>query len=70
MGPCPFYLMRAKGWYEPAQQSTFLLVSPSMAYVASVPRRSASPPATLRSGPITVYVYPYDLASRLAPPPN
>jgi hypothetical protein len=67
---CPFFLMRSPFWYVPKRRRTFLIVDPNELYVISLPPGLGTPIATYRLGPITMYVYPYDIASRLGPPPT
>lgn len=67
---CPFYLMRVSGWYQPREQRTFLIVNPDMGYVTERPPELGDPIASFQSGRITMFVYPYDIASRLGPAPN
>jgi hypothetical protein len=65
---CPFPLMRTPSWYVPRQRRTFLLVDPGQLFVTTLPRGLGPPIAHYRIGTIAMYVYPYDIASRLGPP--
>ena len=65
---CPFFLMRSPYWYIPRQRRTFLIVDPNELYVTSLPSGLGRPLAVYRLGVIDMYVYPYDIASRLGPP--
>ena len=67
---CPFFAMRTPSWYAPKSQRSFLLVDPAETYVVTLPRGLGNPTASYSLGAITMYVYPYDIASRLGPPPN
>jgi hypothetical protein len=67
---CPFALMRTPSWYVPKPRHTFLLVDPSETFVVTLPRGLGNPIASYALGTIMMYVYPYDIASRLGPPPN
>jgi hypothetical protein len=67
---CPFFLMRSPYWYVAKPRRTFLLVDPSQLYVITLPTGLGKPIASYRFGKITMYVYPYDIASRLGPPPT
>ena len=67
---CPFFLMRTPSWYVPKERHTFLLVDPSEAFVTSLPRGLGRPIASYEVGTIGMYVYAYDIASRLGPAPN
>jgi len=69
-GICPFFLMRTPSWYVPMPRHTFLLVDPDQLYVTSLPPGLGPPIASYSIGPIAMYVYPYDIASRLGPAPN
>jgi hypothetical protein len=69
-GICPFFLMRTPSWYVPKQRHTFLLVDPSESFVVTLPRGLGKPIASYGLGRIMMYVYPYDIASRLGPPAN
>ena len=66
---CPFYLHRIDAWYRPKSGARTFLLTDS----AAVPPAIAAPPEdwkaveTARFGQLTVYVYPNDVASRLAP---
>jgi hypothetical protein len=65
---CPFFLMRSPYWYVPHQRRTFLIVDPSQLFVTSLPPGLGQPLAHYQLGAIAMYVYPYDIASRLGPP--
>jgi hypothetical protein len=68
---CPFYIARVPSWYEPAQRRSFLLVNPSEYYVYGLPKGLGPPLASYALGSSTrMYVYPYDIASRLGPAPD
>jgi hypothetical protein len=67
-GICPFFLMRVPAWYVPKKRHTFLLVDPTNLYVTSRPSGLGNPIATYTVGPVDMFVYPYDIASRLGPP--
>ncbi len=67
---CPFFLMRTPSWYVSRPRRSFLLVDPSETFVVSLPAGLGNPIASYTLGTITMYVYPYDIASRLGPPPN
>jgi len=65
---CPFYLMRVPSWYAPEQRPSFLLVDANNRDVNTLPSGLGNPIANYSLGPIEMYVYPYDIASRLGPP--
>jgi hypothetical protein len=70
VGVCPFFLARVPSWYEPHQRRTFLLVDSTEMYLPALPRGLGEPIATATFGPVSMYVYPYDLAARMGPPVN
>jgi hypothetical protein len=65
---CPFPLERVPSWYVPRQRRTFLLVDPHEIYLPSLPKGLGQPLAVGAFGRARMYVYPYDIASRIAPP--
>jgi hypothetical protein len=67
---CPFFLMRTPSWYVPQSRRSFLLVDPGETFVVSLPAGLGNPIASYTVGAIAMYVYPYDIASRLGPPPD
>jgi hypothetical protein len=67
---CPFYIMRVPAWYVPESRHTFLLVDREEAWVSSLPEGLGKPLATYSFGPMSMYIYPYDIASRLGPAPD
>jgi hypothetical protein len=64
---CPFYLMSTPAWYVPRERHSFLLVANGEIWVSSLPSDLGKPVATHRLGTMTMYIYPYDIASRLGP---
>ena len=64
---CPFYLMSTPAWYVPRERHTFLLTVSGEGWVSSLPPGLGKPLATYRLGAMSMYIYPYDLASRLGP---
>jgi len=64
---CPFYLVAPPSWYVPKRRHTFLLVHSGEAWVGSLPTGLGRPLATYAFGAMHMYVYPYDIASRLGP---
>jgi hypothetical protein len=66
-GICPFFLMRTPSWYTPQRRHTFLLVDPNQLYVTTLPPGLGPSIASYSIGPIKMYIYPYDIASRLGP---
>jgi hypothetical protein len=67
---CPFYLQRVPSWYVPARRDTFLLTDSEELWVNSLPSDLGKPLATYAFGTMRMYVYPYDIASRLGPEPD
>lgn len=64
---CQFYLNTVPSWFAPATQHTFLLVDPTEEYMSGVPR-GLGPPLVAYALPESttrMYIYPYDIASRL-----
>jgi hypothetical protein len=63
---CPFYFHHISTWYRPRRGTrTFLIVDPAQPFVAGPPDPAFGRPETVyRTGPLSVYVYPYDIASR------
>jgi hypothetical protein len=64
---CPFFLARVPSWYSPSQQRTFLLVDTGESFLSSLPQGLGRPLAAQTFGPVQMYVYRYDIASRLGP---
>ena len=67
---CPFYEARVPSWYVPQQRRTFLLVDSEEPWVSSLPGGLGRPLAAYAFGAMRMYVYPYDIASRLGPAPD
>jgi hypothetical protein len=64
---CPFYMSSVPSWYVPQARHTFLLVDSEEPWVSRLPSGLGAPLTTYRFGPVVMYVYPYDIASRLGP---
>jgi hypothetical protein len=67
---CPFYLVAVPSWYVPQRRRTFLLVDSEEPWVSSLPGGLGKPLAAYAFGAMHMYIYPYDIASRLGPTPN
>jgi hypothetical protein len=67
---CPFYMADPPSWYVPAQRHTFLLVDSEEPWVDSLPSGLGAPLAAYAFGTMRMYIYPYDIASRLGPKPD
>ena len=65
---CPNNIFTIRSWYEPRGGPTFLLVDPTV-NVIHAPPFAARARAIRRFGPMTVYVFDFDIAQhvRLAP---
>jgi hypothetical protein len=64
---CPFFVERVPSWYVPVRRRTLLLVNAEDPFLNERPEGLGKPVAAAAFGPIQVYVYPYDLAARMAP---
>lgn len=62
---CPFYMASVPAWYVPRTRRTFLLVDSEEAWVNSLPGGLGKPLAVYPIGAMWMYIYPYDIASRL-----
>ena len=65
---CPFYFHRISTWYSPRPATrSFLIVDPAQPFVTG-PADPAfgRPEKVYPAGPLKVYVYGYDIASRFA----
>ena len=64
---CRFYLHYISSWYSPRPRiATFLLTDAAVPLVPVPPGNLGPPSAVYNLGQITMYVYPYDLASRIS----
>jgi hypothetical protein len=66
-GICPFYQAVVASWYAPQPRHTFLLIDREEAWVSSLPEGLGKPLAVYSFGPMRMYIYPYDIASRFGP---
>jgi hypothetical protein len=66
---CDFYLVAVPSWYTPLRRRSFLLVKDEEEWVGSLPSGLGKPTAVYNFGALHMYVYPYDIASRLGPSP-
>jgi hypothetical protein len=65
---CPFDLHYITSWYVPrANERTFLISDPTQPVAAPAVPSLGTPSAVYHIAELTMYVYPYDIASRLAP---
>lgn len=68
-GLCEFDLHTIAGWYRPhGQTHTFLLTDTSQPFLGSLPATVGHPIASYPIGSLTMYVFPYDVATRIGPP--
>jgi hypothetical protein len=67
VGVCQFFLATVPSWYTPTRRRTFLLVDSTESYLSSLPEGLGTPLAARAFGPAQVYVYAYDLATRIGP---
>jgi hypothetical protein len=66
-GVCPFYMASVPSWYTPRRRHTFLLIDSEEPWVSSLPSGLGKPLAIYSLGAMRMYIYPYDIASRLGP---
>jgi hypothetical protein len=64
---CPFSLDHVSSWYAPrARTPTFLIVDPAVPFPVTAPDPALGKPVfSTTIGQLRIYVYPYDIASRL-----
>jgi hypothetical protein len=65
---CPFVAETVPAWYRPKRGPSFLILEAGEHFLPEVPPILGRPVAVYTSGPITMYFYSYDIASRLEPP--
>ena len=65
---CPFYDSRVPSWYVPQNRHTFLLVDQEEPLLSRLPEGLGQPLKQYQFGTTTMYIYSYDIASRLGPP--
>ena len=61
---CPGFQAYVPSWYVPQQRHTFLVVDSIGIEVRSLPPGLGKPLAVYSAGTLTMYVYPYDIATR------
>jgi hypothetical protein len=64
VGLCPGFQAYVPGWYVPGQRRTFLLVEANGLGLGAAPASLGRPLAVYAFGPMHMYIYPYDIASR------
>jgi hypothetical protein len=66
---CQFYLVAPSSWYVPRQRETFLLVDSEEPWLSTLPDNLGKPLRAFAFGTMRMYIYPYDIAARVGPPP-
>jgi hypothetical protein len=66
LGLCPGFQAYVPSWYVPQERHTFLLVEANGIEIRSLPPGLGKPLAVYNFESIQMYIYPYDIASRLA----
>jgi len=69
-GMCDFYLVAPSAWYVPRRRNTFLLVDSQEPWLSSLPAGLGKPIKAYAFGEMRMYLYPYDIASKLGPAPG
>jgi hypothetical protein len=65
---CPFDLHVISSWYTPRPGiGSFLLIDPSLSNVSAPTPDLGPPTAVYHIGRVTMYTYPYDLATKVMP---
>jgi hypothetical protein len=67
---CAFRFFAIRSWYDDRHERSFLIVDPTTAFVTEPPPIVRSATESHRFGPITVYLFPYDLAKHIHQPPG
>jgi hypothetical protein len=61
---CPNNFFTIRSWYEPRGGRTFLLIDPTIPDIQA-PRFAQNAAETHHFGPITVYVFDYDISRQI-----
>jgi hypothetical protein len=64
---CPGFQALVASWYAPERRRSFLLVEANGVDLGSLPEGLGKPLAEYAFGPMRMYIYAYDIASRLGP---
>jgi hypothetical protein len=64
---CPGFQALVPSWYVPQQRRTFLLIDANEREIVPVPGGLGKPLAVYTFESMRMYIYPYDIASRLGP---
>jgi hypothetical protein len=59
---CPYRFFTIDSWFRERPGPTFLIANPDRGFVSSPPRVARDPREVHRFGPLTVYIFDYDLA--------
>ena len=62
---CPFYDSTVPSWYIPQNRHTFLLIDQRETFLQHLPEGLGPPLKQYQFGTTTMYIYPYDIASRI-----
>jgi hypothetical protein len=62
---CPFDFSTIASWYRARPGSSFLIVDPTNGVISTAPGFAHEAVAVRRFGPLTVYVFPYDIARHI-----
>ncbi len=62
---CPYNFFTIRSWYEPHPGPTFLILDASNRFIAAAPGFVAGATATYRLGPLTVYLFDYDITRHI-----
>jgi hypothetical protein len=65
---CPYDFFTIRSWYEPNPGPTFLILDATNRFIPAAPRFVAGATATYRIGPLTVYLFDYDIARHIRLP--
>ncbi len=64
---CVFSEETVPAWYAPRHRHSFLLLEAGEFLLTHLPQGLGRPLASYRFGPVQMYIFPYDIASRLGP---
>src|SRR5439155_24585897 len=62
---CAFRFFTVRSWYDPRPGPSFLIVDPETAFVTQAPPIVRTAAKSFHLGPLTVYVFDYDLARHI-----
>jgi hypothetical protein len=67
-GLCGYNFTTIRSWYDAQPGRSFLIVDPTTGFVTEPPPITRTAVDSRRFGPLSVYVFPYDLARHIRPP--